>query len=210
MQNEKRQIQLDLVTKMIEVLLFKVGFGKDFKLNKINIPIETRKKHLPMISLYEKIIKISTNNEIKSQPNFDMIFFGLANFYYNINEYSKALQKIDFLLTLDSCNVYILYSKGVLLELSKLPEKAIECYESILRIKPDHVAALYNKSVLDARSGRYDKAIESLDKIITIEPKHVLSQCDKGILLLEMSQFREAITCFNQVLDVNSKHLSAL
>lgn len=108
----------------MEKVFFKFGFEKDFNLSKVDISIETQKKHLPMISSYEQIIKTSATNEIKSQPNFDMIFFGLANFYYNFNEYSKALEKIDFLLTLNSCDVSILYSKAVLLELSKLPEKA--------------------------------------------------------------------------------------
>lgn len=210
MKNEKRQIQLKLVTKLMEKVFLNLGFEKDFSLKKISIPIEIQKKYASMILLYEKIIKTSTIDEIKSQSNFEMMFFGLANYYYNSNEYSKSLEKLDFLLTQDLNDVNILFSKGILLELLKLPEKAIECYESVLQIKPIHVYAAYNKSVLDARLGKYEKAIESLDKVISIEPKHIFALCDKGILLLETNHPRDAITCFNEVLDVNPKHLSAL
>ncbi|MGI0062101.1 MAG: hypothetical protein ACREBA_06580, partial [Nitrosotalea sp.] len=128
--DEKIQIQLNVMTKILEKELFAAGLCTDYDL--IQLPTLTRiEKCFPIVTLYERIIKKSLHKEIKKQPRFDKILFGLVNFHYNSKEYSKALDLIDFMLLVIPNNYRIQYSRGKLYEFVEQSEKASECYEAV-------------------------------------------------------------------------------
>src|SRR5574337_914061 len=97
---EKKHMQLSLLSRVVEAVLHNAGLDTEFDLIKIEMSSEIEHKIFSLISLHEKLMKKSSVNEIKQIHNFDKIFFGIVNFFYNTGDYQKALEKTDFLLSI--------------------------------------------------------------------------------------------------------------
>jgi tetratricopeptide (TPR) repeat protein len=203
---KKNQIQLNIVTKILEKQIGVLGLLSDFDLVQIPLSSESKQACIKTIELYEQIISKFTAGEIKRQK-IDRILFSIVNFYYNSKQYSKALERIDHLIVLFPNQFKIQYSKGKIYEALEQPEKASECYELALKMKPDHVSASHHTILQEKISKNHPcKPLDSLSK----QEQKILAQYNKGISLAKIKQFDNAIICFDIVLSMNSNHISSL
>ncbi|MGI0018814.1 MAG: tetratricopeptide repeat protein [Nitrosotalea sp.] len=216
--DEKIRIQLNIITRILEKELSTAGFESDFELKQLQISTEIRQKFLPIITLYEQIIKKSPLKEIKKQQNLNIILSGLMNFHYNSKEYSKALEVIEIMLSIIPSNFKIQYSRGRLYELLLQIGKAVECYESVLKIKPDHVSASshkkslfmklksYNEGMSLLETSQFDEAIICFNGILDLNPKYLPALYHKGVALESLSRFEEALLCYQCIINQNSQY----
>ncbi|MEO9308535.1 MAG: tetratricopeptide repeat protein [Nitrososphaera sp.] len=203
---KKNQIQLNIVTKILEKQIGVLGLLSNFDLVQIPLSPESKQACIKTIELYEQIISRFTAGEIKRQK-IDRILFSIVNFYYNSKQYSKALERIDHLIVLFPNQFKIQYSKGKIYEALEQPEKASECYELALKMKPDHVSASHHTILQEKISENHPcKPLDSLSK----QEQKILAQYNKGISLTKIKQFDNAIICFDIVLSMNSNHISSL
>ena len=159
--------------------------------------LEKEKKWKTVISMLESKTFIE-KRKYKS-------YASLANAYFHIKEYEKALSGINHALELSSQNTYIYYLKAKILyamERYAEAEKEIDT-AVVLDMKNFENYMLYAR-VLSKR-GDYKGAVEKIEAAEKIDPQDQDLLLMKGVIYKNLDDYRNALKYFNRVTNKSLK-----
>ena len=113
-------------------------------------------------------------------PKNGVVFYNLANVYYNQQRYQEAIklyqQALQTVIEQVDCN-YMIGMAFNQLESLEMFNEAITQLKHVLTIDKNHVDARYNLGLaLFMKNEDIDEAITHFKEAVTIDPKHLLSQ----------------------------------
>ncbi len=160
------------------------------------------------ISLYDKILKIDSNN-IESLTNKGMAL-------YNLGENKESIKYFDKVLKTLPNDVFTLLAKGDALANLEQYDDAVIQYDKILKIEPKNKDVLisksnafYNNGSVFYNAGKYKEAINNFDKVLKITPKNTLTLYWKGNAFYMLYDYQNALVYYDKVLDLEPNNANA-
>ncbi len=109
---------------------------------------------------------------LSKDKNYEMVYYNLAQAYFNVREYDMALQTISKCLSL-----YPNYDRGLnLLGMTYLNKKeynnALQVLRRNMKANPKYVASFYYVGVLYAQNADYNTALKYLEETLQVNPRY--------------------------------------
>ena len=194
----------------LNLILNELGIETELELSKdIPIPLET----LQEIEKLEKDRNELQQKLIERGKTVNIAISQLlkeGNVFYYANEFSKAIERYELVLSLNSDSFQALNNIGVTLINLNQPKEALTYFDLALKINSDYTYALNSKGAALALLNQYKEAIIYFDKVLDLDPNHIVALNNKGAALALLNQYKEAIIYFDKVLDLDPNHESAL
>lgn len=180
-------------------------------------PISDEKPKTRVVEeLLEKYPKLKENTEflysaaIKKDINDEETLFGITKSLHINEEYEKALEIIDLLISKAPKNSYFYSTRGFLLSLLERHKDAVDAQNIALELDPDNPLYLVRKGSALTLGGKYKKAVESFDEAINqgYEPAGIYS--GKGIALEKLRKFKEAIKAHDKAVKIGTEPVASL
>lgn len=104
-----------------------------------------------------------------SQPENVEATLQLANDYFDLGNYDKAVEVYQKAITLDPHNTDAITDMGVAYRRLKKPDEAVAAFRRTLSVKPDHALALFNMGiVLKDDLKKPDEAVAAWEKFLEV------------------------------------------
>lgn len=123
--------------------------------------------------------------------------------YFDIGEYSTALDHYNEYLMLYPHHIETLYNRGRCFEALGYPAKAAEDYEHVLDRDPYNIMALLSLSQIYYNEDEFEITINLCKNAIMIDEQNYLAHYFKARAHHKNRDFFEAIEEYNAVVDIN-------
>ena len=90
----------------------------------------------------------SLEKMVAAQPNNVDATVQLANDYFDLGNYEKAVEIYQKAITLDPNNADALTDMGVAFRRMKKPDESVAAFRQAVIVKPDHALALFNMGIV--------------------------------------------------------------
>lgn len=154
MSDEQLKVANDFITSGIEEVVYRARGSAHF----------SRQEHEKAIAFFSKIREQSIDNYL-------LVDLRLAESYIELDQFEKALERYDHMMTIDPDNAAIFNDRGQLYYKLKNHEKALADFDQAIFIRPDYADPLYNRGLVYADQKQYSDAISDLQTVIRIQPR---------------------------------------
>lgn len=149
---------------------------------------------------YEKAIPFYEEAQRKDAD--DMNLRRIAQCYYEMGDYNKALRNINQAIELDSTKVqYIPFKANVLYEMGNAKE-AIAEWDKHQVLYPDYGFGYYRRGWFKSLSGDEDGAIEDFTLSVTLDPEYSYSYVSRGDVYSRQGKTELAKADFLKVIEI--------
>jgi arylsulfatase A-like enzyme/Flp pilus assembly protein TadD len=128
----------------------------------------------------------------KTEPNSSAIRFLLARDYYHLNDFPRAAESFQSVLTLDPKQVIAAYYLGLSLLQTGDLNGAESSFQRALELDATNFSAAFNLGVVYSRQHRADAAIQAFQRAITILPDYAEAHEALGELYLYLERPADA------------------
>jgi tetratricopeptide (TPR) repeat protein len=97
-------------------------------------------------------------------------------------------------------NAYVLVRRGGVYSQGKLPDKALNDFDSALAVDSRNVEALVNRAALHSVGGNPRKAIDDLDKALEIWPANAMALYNRGFARFVVQDYEQAMADYTLAL----------
>ena len=179
-------------TKML-ARAHKIDPGNYFYMQSYVDSLEKEKKWQSVISLLEQKTFV--------EKRMYKSYVSLANSYFHIRAYDKALTTINKALELDSQKTSVYYLKAkILYTMERYPEAEKEIDTAVvLDMKNFDNYMLYSKIL--SKRGDYKGAVEKIEAAEKIDPSDQELLLMKGVIYKNLDEYHNALKYFNKVTD---------
>lgn len=151
---------------------------------------------------YEKAIPFYEEAQRKDAD--DMNLRRIAQCYYEMGDYDKALRNINQAIELDSTKVqYIPFKANVLYEMGNAKE-AIAEWDKHQALYPDYGFGYYRRGWFKSLSGDEDGAIEDFTLSVTLDPEYSYSYVSRGDVYSRQGKTELAKADFLKVIEIEN------
>ncbi len=129
----------------------------------------------------EEFLKTTEEQEFAITIYIDILF--AYGHYLNedlIQEYEKAAEVFEKIISLQSNNVKAIYYAGVALFHSNKFDDALERYLKIIELEPNFKHAYYNIGLLYETKGDFDNALKFYNKALDLDPHYLYARHGKN------------------------------
>lgn len=159
----------------------------------IGIMHETKEEYEKAIPFYE---------EAQRKDADDMNLRRIAQCYYEMGDYDKALKNINEAIELDTTKVqYIPFKANVLYEMGNAKD-AIAEWDKHQALYPDYGFGYYRRGWFKALSGDNDGAIEDYTMSVTLDPEYSYSYVSRGDVYSRIGKTELAKSDFLKVIEI--------
>lgn len=155
-------------------------------------------------SLYQNLVSAYPNN-----PEYRLSFIETQE---QLENYDKALESVNLLLSQDEKNIALVKKKGALLRKLHRNVESIEIFSTLLKRGKIDVEVYYNLAFNYVETGDLDDAKEMFKKCIILEPQNPYAHKDLGVLYLKMNLYDWAVEEIEEAIklegDVGEFHMS--
>ncbi|MCK5208354.1 MAG: tetratricopeptide repeat protein [Cyclobacteriaceae bacterium] len=123
--------------------------------------------------------------------------------YFDIGEYSTALDHYNEYLMLYPHHIETLYNRGRCFEVLGYPDKAAKDYEQVLDKDPNHIMALLSLSQYYYKESKYESAVNLCKYATIIDEQNYLAHYYKARAHHKIGDILEALAEYNSVIDIN-------
>ncbi|MDX5347075.1 MAG: tetratricopeptide repeat protein, partial [Hymenobacteraceae bacterium] len=158
---------------------------------------------------------INSDAIMPGHPNYADAMIRLADSYYVLKDYNKALEWYDKAIAQNSVDKdYAQFQKGVLLSLMGRKEQALQALQAVATNANSRYAdnAIYQRAIIDFESTNYAPAIASFSSLIDNKPNSRLipnALHKRGMAYVNLRKYNEAVADFKRVLDEFPSHKAA-
>lgn len=150
-------------------------------------------------------IKSLNKNNPSSLPYWINIWFDKGEALYKLEQYNKALDIYDRLITLDPNWANPWNSKGWTLFKMGMNQEAIDAFDQATKLDGTWAKPWNSKGWIQYKLGKFDDAIFSFDKAIALEPKWDKPWFNKGKVYYDLGKFEEAKEFLQHAQSLNPK-----
>ena len=149
-------------------------------------------------SLYEKILKIDSNN-------FQTIFL-LGSLFLQKRNFQEAIRFLNKAILIQPKHANSYHNLGyVFVELGEL-EKAKELFFKAIEIEPKHGDAHFNLANTYKQMRNFKKAKEFYEKTIHIQPNNPSAYNNFANVCKQLGEFPKAINAYNKAIELKPDH----
>jgi tetratricopeptide (TPR) repeat protein len=103
-------------------------------------------------------------------PNFIDALNKKALTLYRLQQYDKALEKLDEAISMDSNNSHAYNLKGLALMNCNRYSEALSAFDKSIEIDSKYLAPLKNKGIVSMKIQKYNEAIDNFNNALQIDP----------------------------------------
>jgi tetratricopeptide (TPR) repeat protein len=138
-------------------------------------------------------------------PEHKETFLWLGNFYYERQEYDKAISYYNKAIKIDPLFKLTYNMLAYTYDMVGDFEKSIEAINKYISIAPDEANPYDTRGDLYAWNGKIDQAIESYGKALDRKPDFYASQAKTGHMYLFKREYAKAESCYQKLSSSNDK-----
>ena len=150
---------------------------------------------------FEQAIDIY-NKIIAKQPKNITAFLGRANCYLSMSEFNKAIDDMNYCLTIDTLNPKVYNILGIAKMYSDSLIFAMNDINKALELDSNFADALANRALLNMSYMLFPKAEEDLQKAIKLEPKEAIYYNYLGFARHHSQDYPKAIESYNKAIEL--------
>ncbi|MBQ4114210.1 tetratricopeptide repeat protein [bacterium] len=184
-------------------------------INKVTLPKRTRSYELCVkgdalrfAKSYRESVKCYLDS-IMMDRNQVEAYWGLANSYKYLTEYSKAIKVLNKLVEKDSKNDNYYYELGVCELSSGHPEKAIPHLVQAIVNNKENLEAQIQLAIAHELVDEADLSLMIYNKLIETNPEFLKAYYNKAAMLMGLGDFKEASRTFFELLKRNPDYYKA-
>src|ERR1044072_7660748 len=126
-------------------------------------------------------------------------------------EYSKSLNNLDKLLSINKDDSLVLCYYGEILLSQKKYDKAITYFTKANNVDPENIHILFKRAITYNYLGKNDEALlDSINKELNINRNDSLVLCYYGEILFNLKRYGEAITYFTKANNIDPENIHIL
>ena len=149
-------------------------------------------------SLYEKILKIDSNN-------FEAIFL-LGSLFLQTRNFQEAIRYLNKCILIQPKHANSYQNLGyAFVEIGEF-EKAKGLFFKAIEIEPNHADAYFNLANTFKQMRNFKKAQEFYEKTIQIQPNNPSAHNNYGNICKQLGEFEKAIASYNRAIELKSDH----
>lgn len=154
----------------------------------------------------------NVSKKINAEPGNAELYYRRANTFYFENNFSQALQDIDYALELDSVNPLYHYNRGKYLMAGDTANasEAEKSYRKAIRFKSDFFDAYTDLAKLLLARQQYAEAEAMYRQANKLDVASPLPYFYLGIIAKETGDTAKAVALFEKTLTYDSKHYDAI
>ncbi|MBE3114128.1 MAG: methionine adenosyltransferase, partial [Actinobacteria bacterium] len=147
---------------------------------------------------------------IKENPNDADAYKNLGFTYYNLHNYTKAIESYKQAIRINPNYVgaYYRYLDVAYSQLN-LYKEVVKTYKQAIRINPNDADAYYNLGVAYDKLSLYKDAIDAYKQTIRINPNHADAYNDLGVAYGKLGLYKDAIEACKQTIRIRPNHADA-
>jgi tetratricopeptide (TPR) repeat protein len=149
------------------------------------------------------------NSAIQEDPNFWEAQYNLGVIYFNFDQYSKAINQFEIVISRNARFYKPYYGLGVIYYLQRRYDKAIRNFENVLQYYPDHDRTLYYLGRVYVRMDSLKKGLEYLDKSAEINPNYAPTYYQIALANIKRGWYKTAIQALRTTLKLDPDNYNA-
>jgi tetratricopeptide (TPR) repeat protein len=107
---------------------------------------------------------------LQAYPNIIDTLNRKALSLYRLQQYDKALEKLDESISMDNNNSFAHNLKGLALMNSNRYSEALSAFDKAIEIDSKYLAPLKNKGIVSMKIQKYNEAIDNFNNALQINP----------------------------------------
>lgn len=141
---------------------------------------------------------------LQCDPEFWDAYANRANAYYELNEFYRALDDLEYLQRKipDSASVY--FGLGLVKTKMRKYDEAIEAFNQALSLDSSKVEVLVNRGTVYYYKEQFGKAEKDLQKAMVNNPKEANAYNAMALLRADQGNYKEALKLVNQALKIEA------
>jgi tetratricopeptide (TPR) repeat protein len=143
------------------------------------------------------------NSAIQEDPNFWEAQYNLGVIYFNFNQYAKAINQFEIVISRNSRFYKPYYGLGVIYFLQRRYDKAIQNFENVLQYYPDHDRTLYYLGRVYVRIDSLKKGLDYLNKSAEINPNYAPTYYQIALANIRRGWYKTAIQALRTTLKLD-------
>ena len=147
---------------------------------------------------------------IKENPNDADAYKNLGFTYYDLHNYTKAIESYKQAIRINPNYVgaYYRYLDVAYSQLN-LYKEVVKTYKQAIRINPNDASTYYNLGVAYGNLSLYKDAIEAYKQAIRIDPNYTNAYYALGVAYDELDLYKDAIEAYKQTIRIDPNYVSA-
>lgn len=125
-----------------------------------------------------------------------------ASLYDYFGEYEKALIDLKQLYLMDSLDVQVLTSLGVIYRRLQDDKTAMKYYNIAISINPEYSDAIHKRALIYRDSNQLDKAVQEISRAIEISPKAGTFYVSRGLIYRKMNKTDQALADLSTAIEL--------
>jgi len=117
-------------------------------------------------------------------------YHNLANDYYKIGEFDKAIEHYDKALELRPDLLETYFNRGLAYTRKSLYDKAMEDLNKVIELNPNLAEAFYTRGLVHEYKLEYDLAIMDYDKALEVDPSYSKAESQKQVAMNKKAQLQ--------------------
>lgn len=134
----------------------------------------------------------------------------LSNEYFNVKNYTKAIEYTNVAIQLDSTDAAGYYNRGSIYQSMNKDSLAVNDYTQAINLNNNYADAYFNRGIIYEVEGKYDKALSDYNKAIRENPKNLAGiYNNRGNVHLALKDTSKALDDYSRVLEIDTANINA-
>lgn len=153
----------------------------------------------------DDLITLRKRNKLLIDVNFS-----ISNEYFNVKNYSKAIEFTNIAIKLDSTDANGYFNRGSLYQSMFEDSLALIDYTRAIELDDNHGDAHYNRGIIYEKANDYKRALSDYNKAIKDNPANIANVYNnRGNVYLALEDTSKALSDYSKVLDIDTANIGA-
>ncbi len=149
--------------------------------------------------------KSAYKTAIEWNPESAFAHSGLAQVYYQIQDYDNALAELGLAIQIDRTQIDFYYQRALVSKVVKNYYQVLADCKRIFQQDPNHASARWLNAVALVKTENYQIALSDLDRHIDTYPQDHNGYCYRGICYERLEQFTLALADFDRAIEIKPR-----
>ncbi|MBU0965821.1 MAG: tetratricopeptide repeat protein [Proteobacteria bacterium] len=130
-----------------------------------------QQSQIPAVDAQTSQTILALEKEVIAHPDNVEAWTQLGNYYFDSNNFGKAIEAYNKSLTLNPNNADVLTDLGVMYRRNANPKDAIAAFDRAIAVNPEHPTARFNRGIVQLYDLKdRDGAIKTWEELVKLHP----------------------------------------